>query len=549
MIPGDRRSAAPWDARLHGTLTRLARRCAGLEGWRRWLVAWGAGAAAALAMPPIGLVPVLFFAFPVLVWLVDGAQRRRAAFAVGWWFGFGYFVVGLYWISNALLVDPEQFAWLIPFAVCGLPALLAIFTGLATLTSALWRGRGPGRVLLLAASWSAMEWLRGHAFTGFPWNLLGYAWADSAAMLQVTSVVGIYGLSLLTVLAAAAPAALADPHGDSDARRAWILPAAALAMLAVLWAGGMARLSEPAVGSVDGVRLRIVQANIPQSLKWDDSQRVANVRRYLDMSAAPAAPGTPPPTHIVWPETAVPFFLNAEPQVIAALAQVAPPGGALITGAPRIERGVASGEHGGTRIWNSVISIDSTGAIVATYDKFHLVPFGEYVPFRSVLGLAKITPGTVDFSAGPGPRTLDIPGAPPVSPLVCYEAIFPGRVTEPEPPPAWLLNVTNDAWYGRSAGPYQHLQIARVRAVEQGLPLVRAANTGISAIIDPHGRVVERLPLGETGVIDAALPAPIATGTVYARLGDTIFAAMLLFVFGGSYKLRHGWQRRVVGGG
>ncbi len=509
-------------------------------------MSWAAGAVAALAMPPVGLVPALLLAFPVLVWLVDGAGRRRAAFAVGWWFGFGYFIVGLYWISNALLVDAARFAWLIPFAICGLPALLAIFTGLATLISALWRGRGPGRVLLLAAAWGAMEWLRGHVFTGFPWNLLGYAWADSTAMLQVTAVIGIYGLSLLTVLAAASPAALVDPRGESAAGRPWILPAAAFAMLAVLWAGGIARLSEPAAGSVDGVRLRIVQANIPQSLKWDDTQRVANVRRYLDMSAAPAAPGTPPPTHIVWPETAVPFFLNAEPQVIAALAQVAPPGGALITGAPRIERGTASGEQGGTRIWNSVIGIDSTGGIVATYDKFHLVPFGEYVPFRSILGFAKITPGTVDFSAGPGPRTIDIPGAPPVSPLVCYEAIFPGGVTADEPAPTWLLNVTNDAWYGRSAGPYQHLQIARVRAVEQGLPLVRAANTGISAIVDPFGRVLERLPLGEAGVIDAALPAPLARGTVYARWGDAIFAALLIFLLGGTYKLRGPSRRRVA---
>jgi len=518
-----------------GLVDAFARRCAGLAGWRRWLAAWGAGAAAALAMPPVGLWPVLFLAFPILVWLVGGAARRRTAFLTGWWFGFGHFSIGLYWISNALLIEPRQFVWLIPFAVCGLPAVLGLFTGAATLLSSVWGGRGPWRVFMFAAAWTAAEWLRGHAFTGFPWNLVGYAWVDSTAMLQVTSAIGIYGLSLLTVIAAMALAALSDPGGRSGSRGAWMLPAVAAALLAALWAAGAARLADTVPGTADGVRIRIVQANIPQSLKWDQSQRIANVRRHLELSAAPPAPGEAPPTHIVWPETAVPFFLNAEPEVVAALAKVAPPGGALITGTPRIER---TG-NGDPRIWNSIAAVDAAGGIVATYDKFHLVPFGEYVPFRSVLGFAKVTAGTVDFTPGEGPRTLDIPGAPPVSPLVCYEAIFPGRVTAVEPPAAWLLNVTNDGWYGLSAGPYQHMQIARVRAVEQGLPLVRAANTGISVVVDPYGRILERLPLGEAGIIDAALPVPIAGGTVYARIGDGIFGLLLLIAgFGGTAWLR-----------
>lgn len=502
----------------------LAERCATLSGWRRWLTSALAGGGAALAMPPLGLVPLLFVAFPILIWAVDGTRGFRGAFVSGWCFGFGYFVVGLYWIANALLIEPERFAWLLPFAVAGLPALLAIFTGLAAAAYRRFGGRGSGRVLAFAALWAAAEWVRGNVFTGFPWNLTGYAWAPSEGMLQVTAIIGIYGLSLVTLAAVAAPAALWSPERADGTRGTapWALPAGMLAVLALLWGGGLVRLAGAENGTVEGVRLRIVQANIPQQLKWDDNQRVANVRRFLDLSASPAAPGADPPTHIIWPETAVPFFLNEEPLVISALARIAPEGGVVVTGTPRIHRGAS-----GPTIWNSVIAIDSTGEIAATYDKFHLVPFGEYVPFREWIGLSKITAGAVDFTPGPGPRTVILPGVPAVSPLVCYEVIFPGRVTDPQARPSWLLNVTNDGWYGRSAGPYQHLQIARVRAVEEGLPLVRAANTGISAVVDPYGRILHALPLERTGVIDSPLPERLPGPTVYARYGDALFFGLL----------------------
>ncbi|MFN4087620.1 MAG: apolipoprotein N-acyltransferase [Alphaproteobacteria bacterium] len=519
-----------------GRLDALARRVAALEGRRRWLVAAAAGAAAALAMPPANVVPVLALSFPVLLWLVDGARTGRAAFAAGWWFGFGFFVVGLYWIANALLIEPERFAWLIPFAVCGLPAVLAVFTGIATLLQRRFGGRGAARIAMLAVLWSAMEWMRGHVFTGFPWNLIGYAWTDSTAMLQATALTGIYGLSLLTVLAAAAPAALVGtprgkaPDGATDGgatvRLRPGLPVAMAAVLALVWAGGAVRLAGADPAAVEGVGLRIVQANIPQRLKWDEDERIGNIRRHLELSVAPPRPGAAAPTLIVWPETAVPLFLNAEPEIVAAIASIAPPGGAVVTGAPRIERRPGAEP----RIWNSILAIDPDGAVVATYDKFHLVPFGEYMPLRDWIGLDKITPGSIDFSPGPGPRTIDLPGAPPVSPLVCYEAIFPGNVTAPGEAPAWMLNVTNDGWYGRSAGPHQHLQIARVRAVEEGLPLVRAANTGISAVIDAHGRIVARLGLDEAGVIDAPLPRAPHRRTLYAWIGDGAFAALILVI-------------------
>ncbi len=536
---------------LAGLLLRGSARIAALQGWRRALVAGLAGGGAALAMPPIGFVPILFVAFPVLLWLIDGARGGRGAFAAGWLFGFGYFLIGLYWIANALLVDAAQFAWLIPFAVCGLPALLGLFTGLAAWAQRRWGGSGTGRVLMLGVFWCGFEWIRGHAFTGFPWNLIGYAWSGSDAMLQLAAVVGIYGLGFLTLLAAAAPAALV-PQPDPEKfpslkpnRRLSLdlrLPSVMALLLAAVWVGGVLRLAGPEEGTVPEVRLRIVQANIPQQLKWDEAQRVAHVRRHLELSRLPPAPGEPAPTLIIWPETAVPFFLNAEPRVIEAIAGAAPVGGAIVTGAPRLER---DGD-GSPRIWNSIMAIDASGALVATYDKVHLVPFGEYVPFREVLSLSKITAGTTDFTPGEGLRTVDIAGAPPVSPLVCYEVIFPGAVVAPDgPAPRWLLNVTNDGWYGRSAGPYQHLQIARMRAIEQGLPLVRAANTGISAVFDARGTIIARLGLDRAGTLDAGLPQARPSPTPYSRFGDAGFAFMLLAGAAGVGGLRRTRLKRL----
>lgn len=533
-------------------LVRASARIAGLRGWRRALVAGLAGGGAALAMPPVGFVPILFVAFPVLLWLIDGARGGREAFATGWFFGFGYFLIGLYWIANALLVDAAQFAWLIPFAVCGLPALLGLFTGLAAWGQRRWGGSGTGRILMLAVFWCGFEWIRGHAFTGFPWNLIGYAWSGSDAMLQSAAVVGIYGLGFLTVVAAAAPAAFVPQPNPKKAlpplnpnrplRLDLRLPGVMALLLAAVWVGGILRLAGPGEGTVPDVRLRIVQANIPQQLKWDEAQRVAHVRRHLELSRRPPAPGEPSPTLIVWPETAVPFFLNAEPGVIEAIAGAAPVGGAIVTGAPRLER---DGDAG-PRIWNSIMAIDATGALVATYDKVHLVPFGEYVPFRDLLGLSKITAGTTDFTPGEGLQTIDLPGAPPVSPLVCYEVIFPGAVVAPDgPAPRWLLNVTNDGWYGRSAGPYQHLQIARMRAVEQGLPLVRAANTGISAVFDARGRKVAQLGLDRAGILDTELPQARPSPTPYSRFGDASFAFILLVAAAGVSGARRTRLKRI----
>lgn len=505
-------------------LDRLAARFAAVAGWRRLLVAFACGLLSALALPPFNLVPVLLLAFPPAIWLLDGCVRGRSAFAVGWWFGFGNFLAGLYWISNALLVDAAQFAWLLPFVACGLPALLAFFVGGAFAATWSARGLGPGRVLVFAAVWAAAEWLRGHLLTGFPWNLIGYVWTASDAMMQPAALVGAYGLSLFTVFAAAAPAALADQGARRASKQGrWLMVAVAAGFLIAGAAYGLVRLPPGPAPTVAGVELRIVQANIDQRLKWRSDERAEIVRRHIAMSQT-AEKETP--AAVIWPETAVPFSVDEDEAVRAALAEAIPPGGLLLTGAPRIDR---SGPQG-PQIWNSLLALERSGQVVGAFDKFHLVPFGEYVPFRSVLasmGVEKITAGSIDFSTGPGPRTLRLPGLPPVSPLICYEVIFPGAVVPAGDRPDWILNVTNDGWYGFSTGPFQHLAIARMRAVEEGLPLVRAANTGISAVVDPYGRETARLNLQTAGTIDARLPLALPP-TWYGRLNDMPFLGLLV---------------------
>jgi apolipoprotein N-acyltransferase len=344
-------------------------------------------------------------------------------------------------------------------------------------------------------------------------------------MMQLTAATGIYGLSLLTVFVAAAPAVLI---GNVASPRQWSAVAVAIVLLAGTWIGGAVRLGSAESGTVPGVVLRLVQANIPQSLKWQPDQRQPNLDRHIQLTQQPSDLGTI--THAIWPETAAQFFLEFDPAAAELIGGALGPNGIVITGAIRAAAVTSDLGVTETQIWNSVQALDAVGAITAQYDKSHLVPFGEYVPFRRALaaiGLEKITPGSLDYSPGPGPRTLHIAGAPPVSPLVCYEAIFPGQAADPSDRPGWILNVTNDAWYGRSAGPYQHFAMVKTRAVELGLPLVRAANSGISGVVDAHGRVVAKLGLGEMGVVDALLPVAIKP-TLYAKFGDGILLIIFL---------------------
>lgn len=487
--------------------------------WRaRLIVALLLGALATTALPPLHLLPMLFVSFGGLLWLVETSRSWRGAAIIGWFFGLGYFLTGLYWIGHSFMVDAERFGLFAVPAVAGLSAYLALFPSAAASLTKLVGGRGIGRVLAFAALWTAMEWLRGHVLTGFPWNLVGYAWTISDAPIQFTALVGIYGLSFSTVVISSLPA-LAVLGRPSGLRR-WSPLVLAAGLTGALWAAGAIRLATADSGNVPDLRLRLVQANVPQSMKWNPDERERIVSRHLELSQSS---NTSSITHVVWPETAVPLFLADEPELRAAIRTVIPKGGALLTGSPR--RAIAS--TGQEMLWNSLFAVADDGGIVATYDKAHLVPFGEYMPLRILLPFRKLTEGTTDFSAGPGRVTVSLAGLPPFSPLICYEIIFPGAVAEDNQRAAWLLNVTNDAWFGTSIGPYQHLAMARVRAVEEGLPLVRAANTGISAVVDSYGRVVVSLGLNETGVVDSPLPQALDGSTPYARWRDLPLLGLL----------------------
>lgn len=526
-------------ARVETPICRLAQEVARLGGWRRALLAFLLGASAAATLSPIDLVPLLFVSFPGLLWLEAGSEGLWASFRIGWLFGFGFFLAGMYWVTDALFVDIVRFWWLVPFALVALPAGLAVYSGLALLGTHFVRTRldlpAAAGVVAFAIFWSLFEWVRGHAFTGLPWNLIGYVWSGgfpgSLPVLQTVSSIGIYGLSFLTVLAASLPALLGIPcFVPMSPPRRWAPAIASFLLIAIPAVLGALRLARlPTIYTKTWVRL--VQPSIPQTLKWDPRRLQANLDRLLDLSTEPAPHRL---AAILWPEAAVTIPLRRDPPERAAIAAVAPKGGYVITGAIRTDRLPAPERH----FWNSIEVINRKGEILATYEKHHLVPFGEYVPFRRFLPFKKITAGSVDLSAGKGPMTIALPGLSPFAPFICYEAIFPGRIVAENDRPDWMLNVTNDAWYGRSSGPYQHFAIARTRAVEEGLPLVRVANNGISGVIDPEGRVLTHTDLDAVGYVDIALPAA-GPKTLYARAGDSIFFALLfLAVFPVALKVR-----------
>jgi apolipoprotein N-acyltransferase len=519
-------------------LTRISQPIVLAWGFRRALIAFLAGAGSTLAIAPLNFWPAMFITVPVAVWLLDGTPTGRwggivAAAITGWWFGFGYFLAGLYWIGLAFLVDAKTFGWLAPFAVVGLPLYLAIYTGLGfALARALWT-RDAMRILTLAAALTLAEWLRGHLLTGFPWNTFGYALTTPLAFAQCTAIFGVWGLTLIAIAVFASPAVLADERADT--RRPWLAPAAAALVLVAIAGYGTARLATTPTTYVDGVKLRIMQPNIPQDAKFSYANKAQVMQHYLalsDRATGPNSAGAASATLLIWPESAFPFFLTREPDALAQIAGLLHGGPVLITGAARAAELAPSARD--LHAYNSVYVIDHDGSILSLYDKVHLVPFGEYLPFQGLLerlGLQQLTRLQGGFLAGDRRRLLAPPGAPKFLPLICYEIIFPNDVLPSGERPGWILNVTNDAWFGESAGPHQHFQQARVRAIEEGLPLVRAANTGISAVVDPVGRVLQSLPLGSEGILDSALPQPVAE-TPYSRVGDApvglVVAAILL---------------------
>lgn len=531
-------------------LERLARAVILLEGWRRLALAFAAGTIAALALAPLDFLPALFAAFPLLVWLLDGAAEAGGRFgratilttaAIGWSFGFGYFLAGLWWLGAAFIAGGPQFVPLMPLGVIGLPIFLAIFPAFGLLAARLLWSSGPARFAALAVGLAFSEWLRSFAFTGFPWNGFGQAFANHLTLAQAASLIGAEGLGLLIVLVAAAPAAL----GTSTSRSGRFLPPVlGLAIIAGLFAFGSARLGLAGGPGIDfarlpvvpGVKLRIMQPNVPQEAKGQaDAGRklFADYIELSDRAAGPGRMGAADATHLIWPEAPLPFVLERSSEALTELGRLLSGGTLLITGAIRAED-APPGASRRYRFFNALQSYDRNG-LIESYDKVHLVPFGEYLPFEPLLrllGLEEFVHVIGGFTAGSERKAFAVAGLPRIVPLICFESIFPHETDLTGTEEHVLVNVTNDAWFGNTPGPYQHFAQARLRAIEFGTPLIRAANSGISAVVDPYGRIVATLPLGVRDILDSPLPAGLPP-TFYRKTISTnhqLLAGLALFL-------------------
>ncbi|SFK08707.1 apolipoprotein N-acyltransferase [Caulobacter sp. UNC279MFTsu5.1] len=503
-----------------------------LTPWRVRGLALLAGLAAALAHPPFGILPGLL-GYAVLLWLldaVDGPRPLRSAFFRGWLTGLSYFGLSTWWIAEAFMVDAANQGWMAPFAVAAMAAGMALFWGLAAVLYRLIRPPGARRVLVFAGAFAALEWTRGHILTGFPWNLPGETWRAGSAPSQVAALVGAYGLTWITLALAAAPAVW------RDGRRGRIAVGAALAGLVGLFVGGALLPTSPTApaGGQARTSVRIVQADIPQESKWDAGRFAQIVQAYVSLTARPYA--GKPADIVVWPEGALPLAINdymvQGSWVRQAIIDALRPGQLMLLGGYRYE-----GTPDQPVYYNSLVALRRTAndvEVVGIYDKHRLVPFGEYLPADALmtrLGVKSMAHLGDGFATGPAPRPMRIAPNLLVQPLICYESLFP-RLAEPAPGVRAIVNVSNDAWFGVTSGPLQHLNLASYRAIETGLPLIRATPTGVSALIDAQGRILPgaRLKLGESGVIDGNVPN-VGSPTLFSRLGHWPFGLLLLVSF------------------
>jgi apolipoprotein N-acyltransferase len=496
--------------------------------WWASLAALALGALSAAALPPLHLIPVLLLSVPGLLILIEAAPTAGQAVWRGFWFGFAHHVFGLYWITEAILIASDRYWWLVPLAVPALAVLLAVFIALPC--ALVWAVRpGWSRILVLAGCWVMADLAREFVLSGFPWNPWGSVWAIPGLVgdvfIQPAAWVGVPGLTLATIVLSGMPyAGLRASIGAALGVAAW-------------GAIGLIRLSasDPAPAEVSVV---LVQGSVAQHDKLDSASASAIFHRYLrlTMQGVAQAQGITTATKqspqivVIWPETASPYALQVAPAERAAIMQAASPAVAALVGSLRFTPDGLLGDKD-NRPQNSLFALTGNGAMTDTYDKAHLVPFGEYAPSWIPLPI-QVVPGG-GFKPGPGPKTLHVPNLPSFGALICYEAIFPSEIVDDADRPGWLVNITNDAWFGNSAGPRQHLAAARLRAVEEGLPLMRAANTGISAGFDAHGRELGRLGVNEAGVLVVSLPGALSP-TPFARWGLVLpgLAALTSVAFG-----------------
>lgn len=485
----------------------------GLDGAKRQVFAFVCGSLTAFSLAPFYLFPVNFVTFPALVLLLDNiacqAQnktRLKLAFWTCFNFGFGYFVFSLWWLASAMLVDPISFAWAIPFAILGLPFYLALYWGIGGVLAILFWKKGLSRFFILALAMGIAEYLRATLLTGFPWNSIGYTIMPTPLLMQSDAVVGLYAINALAVLVYSLPASVFDENGQ------WLALIIGIGLVAAHVGFGAYRLyNAPEIESYNSAEkwVRLVQPSIKQDEKLSDEVRYEMFEAHMQLSKKPIVDGGHEPNYIVWPETAVPYILDYVPEAKNRIASLLKTNEWAIVGAVR-----SDGQPGekNKHFFNTIAVIDESGQVTTSSDKVHLVPFGEYLPFEEFfdkLGLHALAVITGGYSGATIRETVKLPDGFVYLPMICYEVIFPDGMDYEGARPQAILNVTNDAWFGVTPGPYQHFDQARLRAVELGIPLIRAANNGISAVVDPYGRIVRSLKQNEINVIDSPIPPAI----------------------------------------
>ena len=494
------------------------------------------GTFSVLSLPPYYLFFVAIICFSGLFYLLTTSKNLKTSFALGYWFGVGHFALGFSWASNALLVDFNAFGWLYPISILASGAFFGLFSGFATIFTCKFKSIF-SKLLAFASFWTISEWLRSFVLTGFPWNLLGSILTFTPELYQSASIFGTYGLSLITILFCGSPVLFTSDHK----------PTKTLAILLILfipitnYVYGYFRLQKLTDKfTQQGINVRLIQPSIAQNLKWNKETLEQNFAKHIELSQQKGLENI---DIVIWGETASPFALDIDHYHRQQLLQAIPEHGYLITGVVRVQ----TSPYGHVIPYNSMLIFNKRGDIVDYYDKSHLVPFGEYIPLRQYLPswIKPITNTIANFQAGNGPRSINIPNIPSFGALICYEIIFPSEITNKQNRPQWLINITNDAWYGDSAGPRQHFISTVLRAVEEGLTIVRVANNGISGAITPLGQILANMPLNHVGFLDIKLPQQLSTPTLYGQQGNLIPLGLSIILILLGLILSHNYNKHI----
>lgn len=496
------------------------------------LVSFLLGVFSTLAMPPVALWPILFVTFPLFIWLIDGLlfaqspnsetpskrKKLKQVFLLSWGFGFGYFVVSLYWLGSSFLVEPEKFAWALPFAVTLLPLFLGLFFAIPLALASFFWTKGAERLLLFSLAIFSGDWLRSHILTGFPWNLIGHSLTGQLEMMQSVTLFGLYGLSAIAALIFSTPAILfsLQTNESKGVSLVGVSPLIfSVSVLIGLYGFGAYRLEQAGPTKfLKNIEVVLIQPNISQKDKVDYKKRPNALLKTIELTETLPPLDQTEAQHrlIIWPETAIPFALNRSSTILKRLDEMLEPGNTLISGAFHVENNQDIKGTNNYQVYNSLFVVNHLGEITNHYDKNHLVPFGEYLPFPQLfrkIGLKAIADERGGFKIGPEPKPVHLEKAPAFLPSICYEAIFPLSEKTITTGAKWLLNISNDGWFGNTVGPHQHLHQVRLRSVETGLPMIRSVNGGISAIFDGAGRAVEKSSLNKPSVIIVKLPKNI----------------------------------------